>query len=63
MRNDFSVGDKVVLTESMKRTCDEPEKYESGVVTCVGSWGVVDVQWNGFDRPIGMLAYEITGGC
>ncbi len=60
MSRDFSVGCKVVLTESMQRICTEPEKYKSGVVTRIGSWGVVDVQWNGIDRPIGMRADEIV---
>lgn len=60
MSRDFSVGCKVVLTESMRRACVEPEKYETGTVTRVGAWNVYDVQWNGFDRPISMRADEIT---
>ena len=58
MRN-FSEGDKVVLTDSMKRTQVEPEKYESGVVVYVASWHVVGVKWNGTDKPVAMLADEI----
>lgn len=59
MYNSFSVGDKVTLTESTRRVSVEPEKYEIGVVTRVGSWNIYDVQWNGFDRPIGMRGDEI----
>lgn len=58
--NNFSVGDKVVLIVDMKRAALEPEKYESGIVTHIGSWGIVDVRWNGFDRPISMRNDEIT---
>ena len=57
--NSFSIGDKVVLTKSMQAASVEPEKYISGTVTRIGSWNIVDVQWNGFDRPISMRADEI----
>ena len=54
------MGCKVVLTDSMRRACVEPEKYKSGVVTRIGTWGIIDVQWNGFNRPISMRADEVT---
>lgn len=57
--NNFSEGDRVVLTESMKRTQVEPERYENGVVVYVASWHVVGVRWNGAEKPIAMLADEI----
>ena len=57
--NSFTIGDKVVLTESYRAVNVEPEKYLSGTVTRIGSWNIVDVQWNGFDRPISMRADEI----
>lgn len=59
MSKSFSVGDEVVLTESSRRVCVSPEKYERGVVVRAGSWDVYDVQWNGISRPIGMRSDEI----
>lgn len=56
---DFKIGDKVVLTDAMKRIQVKPERFESGIVTYVGSWNVVYVKWNGTDKAIGMRAYEI----
>ena len=56
---DFAVGDKVVLTGTMRAVAVEPEKYVSGTVTRVGTWNIVDVIWNGFDRPIMMRADEL----
>ncbi len=61
MHNSFSVGDKVTLTDSARRVNVAPEKYQTGVVVRVGSWNIYDVQWNGFDRPIGMRGDEIQG--
>ena len=59
MRENFYVGDKVRLTKNMKRVARHPEQYESGVVTRIGSWGIVDVQWNGIDHPIEVRFDEI----
>ena len=59
MYNSFSVGDKVTLTESMRRVNVAPEKHGIGVVVRVGSWNIYEVQWEGFDRPIGMRGDEI----
>lgn len=56
---EFKVGDNVVLTEAMRRAAYHPEKYKSGVVTGVGSWGIIYVAWNGIDRPIGVRSDEI----
>ena len=58
MKN-FKVGDRVVLTPPMRACAIHPELYQSGVVTRVGSWSVVDVQWNGLDHPIGMCEDEL----
>lgn len=58
--NIFSVGDKVTLTVGMRQVALAPEKYESGIVERIGSWGVVDVRWNGFDHSISMKNNEIV---
>jgi hypothetical protein len=55
----MTVGSKVTLTDPLRMVCAYPEKYQTGTVTSIGSWGIVDVQWNGIDRPIGMRADEI----
>ena len=60
MRHLFVVGEKVVLSESMKKVVEEPEKYQIGIVQCVGSWNIVYVKWNGIDRAIGMRYGEIV---
>lgn len=59
MRRTFSVGDLVELTASCKAQCSEPERYSVGLVTGTGSWGIVDVRWNGIDHAIGMRSDEI----
>ena len=60
MKNTFSVGDKVTLTESMRRISTDPEKFRIGEVVRVGLWNVYDVQWNGVPYPIGMRGDEIV---
>ena len=54
------VGCNVKLTDSMQLHCAEPEKYVIGTVTKIGSWGVVNVKWNGIGHPIEMREDEIT---
>lgn len=56
----MNIGDKVTLTPAMRRVATEPEKYEVGSIVRLGSWGIVDVLWNGIDHPIGMRSDEIT---
>ena len=56
----MNIGDKVTLTPAMKRAAVQPEKYEVGVIVRLGSWGIVDVLWNGIDHPIGVRSDEIT---
>ncbi len=56
----FNVGDKVELTPAMKRAAIHPEKYQRGTVVRIGSWGTVDVQWNGIEKPITVRSDEIT---
>ena len=60
MKNTFSVGDKVTLTESMRRISTDPEKFRIGEVVRVGLWNIYDVQWNGVPYPIGMRGDEIV---
>lgn len=57
----FQVGDTVHLTPSMRRAALDlyPERYQIGTITRIGSWGIVDVKWNGINRPIGMRSDEI----
>ena len=55
----FKIGDKVTLTDVMKNAAVEPEKYQEGTVTNVGSWGIVEVMWNGLDHPISVREDEI----
>ena len=57
--NNFNIGDKVELTPHMKLLVFQPEKYEIGEVVNVGSWGIVDVLWNGLNNPIGMRSDEL----
>lgn len=57
---DFKIGDKVGLTPAMKRAAIHPEKYLHGTVVGIGSWGTVDVQWNGIGKPITVRSDEIT---
>lgn len=59
MRKTFCIGDMVELTASCKAQCSNPGKYEFGVVTSVGTRGVVYVRWNGIDHTIGMKDSEI----
>lgn len=56
----MKIGDKVTLTSAMKQAATEPEKYEVGTIVRLGSWGIVDVLWNGIDHPIGMRSDEIA---
>lgn len=56
----MNIGDKVTLTPAMRRAATEPEKYEVGTIVRLGSWGIVDVLWNGIDHPIGMRNDEIA---
>lgn len=60
MKDRFAVGDKVTLTESMRKAATEPYRYRLGTVTRIGSWNVYDVKWNGLPTPIGMRGDEIT---
>ena len=60
MMHSFSIGDKVALTPAMKRASIDPEKYGTGIVMEIGSWGVVKVLWNGIDHPIAMRSDEIA---
>ena len=55
----FEIGDKVTLTDAMKNAAVEPEKYQEGTVTNIGSWRIVEVMWNGFDHPISVREDEI----
>ena len=56
----MNIGDKVTLTPVMRRAATEPEKYEVGTIVRLGSWGIVDVLWNGIDHHIGMRSDEIA---
>jgi len=56
----MSIGDKVTLAPAMRHAATEPEKYEVGTIVRLGSWGIVDVLWNGINHPIGMRSDEIA---
>lgn len=60
MYNNFFVGQKVTLTESMRRVSIDPSNTHFGVIVRVGSWNIYDVQWNGIDHPIGMRGDELA---
>ena len=57
----MQIGDKVTLTPQMMRLQDAQgrRKYESGIVTGVGSWGCVDVKFIGIDHVITMRQDEL----
>lgn len=56
----FYEGAVVRLAETVRRVCEEPKRYQRGVVTeKTGPWGVCRVQWNGVDHPICMRSDEI----
>ena len=56
----FQIGDKVQLTPRMRRAAADlfPGRCETGTVTRIGSWGVVDVQWSETGRPVSMRSDE-----
>lgn len=60
MQGKFKPGDKVTLTESMRRISTDPEKFRTGEVVRVGFWNIYDIQWNGVPHPIGMRGDEIV---
>lgn len=53
------VGDGLRLTKAMEWAAMQSEKYQSGTVTRIESWGTVDVQWNGIDHPTIVRSDEI----
>ena len=55
----FNVGDKVELTDAMKKAAKKPEKYTSGTITEIGYWGVVSVKFENIGRPIMMRVDEL----
>ena len=55
----FSVGSTVALSESVRRVCTNSEKFQTGTVMKIHSWGVVEVQWNGTEHPILMREDEL----
>ena len=57
----MQIGDKVTLTPQVMRWQDEHGKlkYESGIVTGIGSWGCVDVKFIGIDHEITMRQDEL----
>lgn len=59
MYNNLGVGTRVTLTSNMKRAVTHLEKYEIGSIVALGSWGIVKVFWDGFDRAIDMRSDEL----
>ena len=57
----MQIGDKVTLTPQVMRWQDAQgrRKYESGIVTGIGSWGCVDVKFIGIDHVITMRQDEL----
>lgn len=55
----FSIGDKVTLSAPCRKVQTEPQKYQIGTVTHVGSWNVYYVKWNGIAHSIGMRGDEL----
>ena len=59
MNKVFAVGSKVTLNKSMQRSCVNPDKYRTGVVTQVHSWNIYGVQFSGIDHPISIRGDEL----
>ena len=56
----LNVGDRVELTDSMKRAVSDPfYRTAKGTVTYVGSWNVCDVLWDGKEKAHMMRNNEL----
>ena len=59
MKKSFSVGDRVTLSDSMCRACNDDERYSFGIVTRIGYWDIVDVRFCGLTQDVGMRTDEL----
>lgn len=60
MKKAFSIGDCVTLSESMRKACNNDERYAFGIVTHIGYWDIVDVKFCGISQDIGMRSDELV---
>ena len=56
----FTKGDKVTLTEAMKKSVRDPRRYRIGTVANAGSQGVVEVLWGKKQYAVCMREEELT---
>ena len=59
MKESFSVGDRVTLSDSMRSACGNDARYAYGIVTRIGWWDIVDVRFCGISQDIGMRSDEL----
>lgn len=55
----FERGDKVTLTDAMKKAVRDPNRYRKGTVAGVGAYGVVEVLWGKKQYAVCMREDEI----
>ena len=56
----FQKGDKVTLTDEMKKTVRDPNRYRMGTVAGVSAYGVVEVLWGKKQYAVCMREDELT---
>lgn len=56
----FERGDKVTLTDAMKKAVRDPNRYRMGIVAGVGAYGVVEVLWGKKQYAVCMREEELT---
>ena len=56
----FTKGDKVTLTDAMKKSVRDPNRYRMGIVVGVGAYGVVEVLWGKKQYAVCMREDELT---
>lgn len=56
----FERGDKVTLTDAMKKAVRDPNRYRVGTVAGVGAYGVVEVLWGKKQYAVCMREDELT---
>ena len=55
----FERGDKVTLTDAMKKAVRDPNRYRMGIVAGVGAYGVVEVLWGKKQYAVCMREEEL----
>jgi len=56
----FERGDKVTLTDAMKKAVRDPNRYRMGIVAGVGAYGVVEVLWGKKQYAVCMREDELV---